>query len=48
MHFIHLQFGEHLILGQPVPTTMTDLRNDMAVQLLNASGMIEFCTHNYV
>ena len=37
------QFAEYTILDQPLPTNMIDLyklRNEMAVQLLNASGMM--------
>ena len=42
------KFAEYLILDQPLPTNLINLykiRNEMAVHLLNASGMMEHCTH---
>ena len=43
-----LLYAECIIQQQPLPTTMNmndlyKLRNDMAIQLLNASGICFFC-----
>ena len=44
LRFICIQFAKAIMLNEPLPTRIKDLyrlQNNMAVELLNASGMEE-------